>query len=348
MSYNPVRAVIIDGQDVSRQIVSLSYEDHAVDVDMLTLEIANPDGKWSDSEVFAQGKTVELFLGYGRALTKMFKGTLVRPELSFPETGVPTMTVRAYDLSYRMRRSEEKTQTTWQNVTDSQLAAEIASRYGFKTNQMVIDQTPEIIPYAAQGNLTDWEFLKERALRRGFELYVEQDDFHFHAPKDYLRKISGALEYRRNLKSFEPRLSVEEQVSKVVVKGWDAQTKTPIVAMATSASVAGRPVLGSQSAADFVREDFGDNAKILFDKVPATQKEAEDIAQAYFKQKEFTLIEAQGACVGTVDLKAKSLLEIAGCGKKFSGLYYLTCVTHTLDDNGYLCGFECKRNAIEA
>ena len=104
--------------------------------------------------------------------------------------------------------------------------------------------------------------------------------------------------------------------------------------------------MGTQAGSDFVKEDFGEGVKILFDKAPATQKEAEELAQAYFKQKEYELIEAHGSSMGEIDLKAKSLIAIEGVGKKFSGIYYITKVTHTLAENGYLCEFECKRNAL--
>ena len=350
MSYiAPNRIVKIEGkellEDISADIVSVSFEDHASDVDMATLVVNNKDAKWVDSDMFDKGKTIEIHMGYGYALQLMFKGKIIRPELSFPEDGVPTLTVRAYDLSYQMRRSEEKANTTWQNITDSQLAGKIASKYGIKGNQMVIDKTKTVIPYIAQGNLTDWEFLKERAERIGFELYVELDEFHFHRPKDYLKKIPGVLEYRRNLKSFEPRLTTAEQVSKVVVKGWDEKKKSPIVATATSKS-SDRTVLGKHSGSDFVKEDFGEGVKILHDRMPTSQKEAEEIAKAYFKQKEYELIEASGTCIGEPELKAKSLIAIEGVGKKFSGTYYVTRVAHTLDNGGYLCEFECKRNAV--
>jgi phage protein D len=350
MYINPNRVIRIEGkellEDISADIISVSYEDHSKDVDMATIVVNNKDSRWVDSDLFEKGKTIEIFFGYGHALKKMFKGKIVRPELSFPEDGVPTLTVRAYDFSYQMRRTEEKTNTTWENITDSQLARKIATKYGFKSNQLIIEETKDVIPYIAQGNLTDWEFLKERAERIGFELYVELDKFHFHRPRDYVKKIPGTFEYMRNLKSFEPRLTASQQVSKVVVKRCDAQKKSPIVAIATSETTLERPLLGTQAGSDFVKEDFGEGAKILFDKVPSSQKEAEELAKAYFRQKEYELIEAHGTCIGEVELKAKSLIAIEGVGRKFSGIYYVTKVTHTLDDSGYLCEFECKRNAV--
>lgn len=349
---NPNRIVRIEGQelakDISADIVSVSFEDHATDTDMATLVVNNQNGKWVDADLFEKGKTIEILLGYGHDLELVFKGTIVRPELSFPEDGVPVMTVRAYDLSFRMRRKDEKKNATFENITDSQLARKLAGNYSFGGSRLVIDETKENIPYIARGNRSDWDFLKERAVRIGFELYVEIDAFHFHKPKDAVQKIPGVFEYRRNLKSFEPRLTTLGQVSKIVVKGWDPRKKQPIVAVATSDSVVERAVLGDQAGTDFVKQDFGDNVKVLHDLQPASVKEAEELAKAYFRQKEYELIDAAGTCIGEPTLKAKSLISIEGVGRKFSGTYYLTRVAHTFDESGYLCDFECKRNAVTA
>jgi len=353
MTYiNPQRVVKVEGreitEDLSADIISLSYEDHTSDADMATVAVNNKNNKWGDSPLFDAGNVIEVQLGYGRAVKTVFTGIIARPEMAFPEGGAPTLTVRAYDLSQKLRKRKEEKSRTWENITDSDLVRKIASDHGFKKERMIVDQVKEILPYVAQGSESDWEFLKSRAERLGFELFVETDSLHFHKPKDYLKQPSGTFEYGRNLKSFEARISVAEQVTKVVVRGWDAEKKEPIVAIATSETVIERPLLGQQSASDFVKEDFGEGALILHDKVPASQKEAEEIAKAFFKQKEYELTEAHGTCIGDPELRAKALVEIAGVDARFSGTYYIDRVCHTLDSSGYLCEFDCKRNAVTA
>ncbi|MHC5058607.1 MAG: phage late control D family protein [Planctomycetota bacterium] len=177
------------------------------------------------------------------------------------------------------------------------------------------------------------------------EVFVERDKFHFHTPRDATAAVEGALEYRRNLRSFDVRLSVERQVTKVVVKGWDAEKKEPIVAIATGGDTA-RSVLGEKAASDFVREDFGEGAKILHDLVPRSVKEAEELAKACLRKSEYALIEGSGSVVGDPGLRAKTIVEVAGIGKRYSGPYYLTRVTHSIGDGGYVSDFECHRNAV--
>ena len=343
----PRYEVTVEGRDVTEDIsanaLSVSFEDHATDADMATLVLANPGNRWTDSPLFDQGNVLELAVGYGKALTPMFKGPITRPEPSFPEDGVPTLSLRAYDLSHQMRRDEEKKATTWQGIKDSDLARQMAQKHGIR--ELDIEETTLVIPYVAQGNETDWAFLKRRAERIGFEVFVERDTFHFHAPRDSLAQVPGALEYRKNLRSFEARLSVEKQVTKVIVKGWDAENKEPIVAIASGEDTV-RTVLGEKAASDFVKEDFGEGAKILHDLVPRTVAEAEELAKAYLRRSEYALLQGSGSVVGDPALKAKTLVEIAGVGTRYSGTYYVTKVTHSIGDGGYTSEFECQRNAV--
>ena len=280
----PRRQVLIEGadvpQDLSDSIVSVSVEDHAVETDMVTLVVADPDMRWVDSPLLEPGKKVEIKMGYGQALKTVFVGRVARPEATFPQDGAPSLSIRAYDLSQTFRREEERKARTWQNTTDSQLARDIASRHAFSPVDLDIETTTVVIPYVAQGNISDWEFLQKRAERIGFELFVELGKFHFHKPKDAGRVTVGALEYGRNLRSFEPRISLDQQVTKVVVRGWDADKKAPIIAMATSETMASRAKQGTITGADHVKTDFGAGVKVLQDLCQRSQKEAEDMSAA--------------------------------------------------------------------
>ena len=95
-----------------------------------------------------------------------------------------------------------------------------------------------------------------------------------------------------------------------------------------------------------MKEDFGEGAKILHDLVPRTVAEAEELARAYLKKSEYTLVQGSGSIVGDPALKAKTLVEIAGVGRRYSGTYYVTKVTHSIGDGGYVSDFECQRNAV--
>jgi phage protein D len=55
-------------------------------------------------------------------------------------------------------------------VTDSQLARQVVSGYGFAPTDLDIEATTVVLPYKAQGNISDWDFLRKIADRIGFEM----------------------------------------------------------------------------------------------------------------------------------------------------------------------------------
>jgi phage protein D len=74
---------------------------------MATLVVADPNFKWVDSPFLEPGKKVEIRMGYGQALKTVFVGLISRPEASFPEDGTPSLSIRAYDLSQKLRRKDD-------------------------------------------------------------------------------------------------------------------------------------------------------------------------------------------------------------------------------------------------
>jgi anti-sigma regulatory factor (Ser/Thr protein kinase) len=57
------------------------------------------------------------------------------------------------------------------------------------------------------------------------------------------------------------------------------------------------------------------------------------------------LVEANGTTVGLPDLRAGQTVHIRRLGARFSGKYFVTKTTHTLDDNGYRTKFTAQRIA---
>lgn len=348
-TFNPKHRIVIEGQDMRRllddDVVSLSFEDHIEEADAVSFEITNRKNQWIDHALFDRGNAVDLYLGYGPQPPKLFEGVIAVVEPHFPSDGVPTLSITAYDRSYLLRKKGDRDEA-YPDRTANDLVREIAQRYRFRADEIVTpDETPER-RYYQQESQSDWDFLKGIAREIGFELYMELGALHFRKPRTRPETVPGTFAYRDNLQSFEPSLSAEKPVSKVIVRGWDEIKKQPFQVEVDDPFAADRDVLGEQSGSDFLDDGFGESVRILDDVVAASEAHARAIALAYFRQKEFELITATGSCVGDPELKAKRLIRIAGVGQKFSGTYYLTRVTHRLDDGGYLCEFEAKRNAI--
>jgi len=341
--------IVIEGQDLAKILtddaISLSVEDHAEEADAASFEVTNRKNQRIDHPLFERGNAVEVFLGYGRQPPKIFEGVISVVEPHFPQDGVPTLSITAYDRSYLLRKKGDQ-DNAFPDRSPNEIVREVARRYRFRDDDILTPDEPPKRNYTQQESETDWEFLKGLADEIGFELYVELGVLHFQKPRTRPDIVPGTFAYRKNLLSFEPSLSVDKPVSKVIVRGWDAAAKQPFQVEVDDPFAADRDVLGEQAGSDLLSEGFGESVRILHDVVAESESHARSIALAYFRQREFELITATGSCVGEPELKAKRLIQIGGVGQRFSGLYYLTRVTHRFDDGGYICEFEAKRNAI--
>ena len=347
-TFNPKRRIVIEGQDLGKlldDVLALSFEDHAEEADAVTFEITNRKNQWIDHPLFDRGNAVEVQLGYGLQPPTLFEGVIAVVEPRFPADGVPTLSITAYDRSYLLRKKGDRDEA-YPDRAPNDLVREIAQRYRFREDEIVTPDATSERRYFQQESETDWDFLKGIAKDIGFELYMELGVLHFRRPRTRPETVPGTFAYRDNLRSFEPSLSAEKPVSKVIVRGWDEIAKQPFQIEVDDPFAADRDVLGEQSGSDFLAEGFGESIRILDVVVAANEAHARAIGVAYFRQKEFELITATGSCVGDPELKAKRLIRIGGVGQRFSGTYNLTRVTHRFDDAGYLCDFEANRNAI--
>ncbi|MEK7879550.1 MAG: contractile injection system protein, VgrG/Pvc8 family, partial [candidate division NC10 bacterium] len=348
-TFNPRRRILVAGQEISKLLtddaISLSVEDHLEEADAAVFELSNRRNQWIDHPLFERGNPVQVFLGYGADPPRMFEGVIAVLEPHFPQDGVPAFTVTAYDRTYLMRKKGDRDEAYPERTLD-EIVREVALKHGFREDDLVIESAGGEKRYFQQNSENDWDFLSRLAREEGFELYAELGRLRFRKPATKPDRVPGTFVYRENLLSFEPALTVDEAVSRVIVRGWDDQAKRAFQVEVDDPFAAERDVLGQQPASDFLSEAYGDSVRILHDVVAQSEAHARAIAMAYFRRKEFELITATGACVGDPELLAKRLIRVGGVGEKFSGDYYLTRVTHKFDDSGYLCDFEAKRNAI--
>ncbi len=129
------------------------------------------------------------------------------------------------------------------------------------------------------------------------------------------------------------------------MRGWDIMKKQAIVSKGTK----GQKNLGSAPGSGTAKSAFGNATLSGVDRPVATKIEADEIAAGRFDDMALAYISAEGACDGRTDLRAGSVIEIAGVGNRFSGDYYVTSTTHIYSpQEGYQTRFTARRNATNA
>jgi phage protein D len=393
--YVPQFEVRIEGvglpRNVLRDVVQVTYKDNIKEIDSLELTINNWDaatrrfkyvgdetaddlkGSGKDGERYRLfdpcNKTVELWMGYAGDLRLMIRATFTTLEPTFTSSAAPTLSVRGLNVLHQLRRKQYT--TTWGDKRDSEIARNIATledkelgknHKRFPLPVVINDKAlglEESLPYVAQKNQYDIDFLLSRALRLGYVVYVREADptssnaderkpHLYFGPSD--GKVPGQrdIEYRlrwgASLTDFKPTLTTANQVKSVTVNGWDRAKKKGIsvkVSLTDKEMAVNRDLHELLNVCD-PREE------IVVDKPVHSEKEARKVAEGILKDRAKEMVKGAATTVGLPDVRAGRKVHIEGLGARFNGSYFVTDSTHTLNDSGYVTKFNARREVTGA
>ena len=214
-----------------RDVLQICIEESLDLPSMFTLVINNPymptddeSETWRYESLIQLGAVVKLgFIG-STTETKdkaPSQGIIIVGEITAIETHFTRQTqapilIRGYDISHRLHRGRHN--RSFQNKTDSDLVKQLSAEVGIEATDDTVKPSGHPHEYLFQENQTNMEFLRERAARIGFELFVQGRQMHFRPPTegDVLQ-----LQWLKDLESFRVRVASAEQVSAVEVRGWD-------------------------------------------------------------------------------------------------------------------------------
>lgn len=325
-------AIKVNGTDVPVKLMDDLFE---VEVEttlhlpsMFILRFYDDELEWVDSGPFAVGAPVQIDIQevLTDTMKPVFKGEITAVEPEFTEGYTAMLTVRGYDRGHRLNRGSNT--KVFVNVKDSDIVSQIGGAAGLSVQ---VDQTSQVHDHVFQDNQNDLAFLHFLASRNGYELLVDDKKLHFRKPKS-----SGEVEltWGTTLRSFRPRMSLAKQVNEVIVKGWDPQQKKEIIGKAASSQTAPEINVGGWGGA-VAQSKFSAAKRYEVRRPVASQKEADDLAQAILDQINMEFVQAEGVAFGDPDLAAGKKVMISKVGSRFSGKYTLTAVRHIYTKEGY-------------
>jgi phage protein D len=294
--------------------------------------------KWIDDELFKEGNSVDIEMGYRDNLERLFQGEITALEPEFPNGQPSTLTVRGYDRRHRLM-GRRKTRT-FLRMKDSAIANQIAGDWSLRPE---VEDTRVVLDYVLQHNQTDFAFLHERAQRIGYEMVVTDRTLRFR-PRQNSGSAALTLSREVELLDFYVRLSTIGQVEEVFVQGWNPKNKEEFVARSGTGDE--RPMAGSASGPVTAQRAFGGTGGTTVNTPVQSQSEADQMANGWFGESALYYVVGHGVCIGRPDLRAGLLVEIEGLGRRFSGPYYVTSTEHRFKPNtGYRTAFAVRRNA---
>lgn len=342
----------IDGQDAPAalldDIVQVVVEESLHLPSMFTLTIKNTsqpgrsqDAMWQHESKFAIGKSIKIgFVESSTAAQEyhqaeqgyVIDGEITAIETQFSSDAQAPIIIRGYDISHRLHRGRHS--QSFQNMTDSDIISRVAQSAGLTLG--TIDSTAIAHDYVFQENQTHMQFLRERAARNGFELYVQDGKLNCRKPRS---DSTLTLKWLLDLNSFRVRVSSADQVSSVEVRGWDYQRKEAIVATKNSPTALTSIAAGDRNAAS---TSFNTQPKlIVVDQPVNSTAEAEKIAQALVDELGGELVHADAKAEGNPAIRPGRVAKLADMGK-YSGDYYITETRHVFQERVYQTEFSVR------
>ncbi len=355
-SYAKVAPVVsVDGEvrgEIARDLLRLDVEETTVGLKTLCLRLRGlpPGGAgstqryaWLDGAVLDFGKPIDVSLGpVGQART-VFKGLVTALEANFEAGAEPSVTLLAEDALMKLRLTRRM--KTYENVSDADLAGEIAREHGLQAEPDAEGPTYDVVQ---QWNQSDLAFLRERAARVQAEVWVQDDRLHF---KSRARRggTEIALVQGGDLIACTLRADLAHQRSKIKVSGYDASQRDAIDEEAGEDAVQAE-ITGGRSGPAVLTRALGERVSHLVRTVPLTDGEARDWARAEMRRRARGFVSVSGVTKGTPDMVVGSLLALERVGPAFEGPgYYVTRVCHVYDrtpEHGLRTRFEAERATV--
>ena len=344
----PDFAVLANGQrlpdDVRSDITHVTVSNYVEGASMFTITFNNWDSdrqefKGYDEDQLREGTPVEVTIGFTDSRLSLIKGEVTALEPDYAQDAAPVLKVHGYDRLHRLRRGRKTRSFT--NMKDSQIADRIARDLGLTAQ---VEDTKIVHEYVLQNNQNDIDFLLERARRIRYEVVVQDRTLYFRKIANDQSDRTVSLQYGLTLRSFYPRLSTMQQVSEVIVQGWDQNTKQAIRGKARSGDEISK-MGGERTGVAISEQAFFKTKSFIVDTPISSEGEATQIAKARFNDMAVTFITGEGVAIGDPEIRAGKVIELTGLGNRFSGLYYVTASTHVVDQKGYHTRFTVERNA---
>lgn len=353
--YRSLPKVYIDGEPAESKfmddIIQISVEESLHRPGMFVLVMhndyhpgSNKDNRWRYKNLLQIGKSIEI--GFTHSLRSnddaedkdkqdtLIQGEITAIETSFNEKSQAPVIVRGYDVSHRLYRGHYN--RSFQNMTDSDIVQKIAKEVGISTGKIEDTKIPH--EYVFQSNQNNMEFLRERATRQGFELYIQDGKIYFRKPKS---DTDLKLKWLEEIHSFRVRVTSAEQVKEVEVRGWDYSNKRPIVATKKKPELITETKNGTGSETNDNFNKLPTPKMVVVDKPVFNPKEADVIAQALCNELGGQFVYADAKAEGNTEIRAGRVVELEEIGQH-DGKYYITETRHLYQERVYTTEFSVR------
>jgi phage protein D len=391
--YAPAFRIRINDQELPvalrSSITSVRYQDGVNAADRVEIGIANTNLRWLQNHIQGLGfrpfptgvkvgpvgrldaapegtfdldNKLSLAMGYAPdPLEEIFLGEVTGVQASFPNGGMPAMTLVAHDYLHRL--SQGTAARGFGPLADALVAVILSAE-----NKLIPQIDPAIMSVSTaltivnvifkgtgtkQGGPgtgeSDFDLLKRIAYDYDADFWVEGDVLYLSRfIKEYSPRLT--LTWGQSLLDFSPQVSTVGQVAGVSMKftlrelplsflvtvGYDFDREAvevriiPGVAAAAAKAVSG-PALTIIDQPISSPADIANSAFIIYRQL---------------RNKLNNRLTGSGSAIGDPRIRAGAVIRLEGLGPDFSGDYRVSSATHTIDGSGYRTAFEVRKEIL--
>ncbi|MFJ4245046.1 phage late control D family protein [Streptomyces iakyrus] len=311
--------------------------------------LAGADGTWSylDDARFAVWRKVVVTAGLEDDSRQLISGYVTHVRTEFHDRlDRCRLRIWGMDASVLMDRADRL--KDWPNKKDSDIATEVFESYGLTPEVSDTEVVHDELVSTIIQRETDIQLLRRLALRNGFDCFVERDTGYFRPPSTdtgvqpvlavHFGDETNVDRFHIEVNALAPASVSMAQVDHVNGEILNAQAES-----------GRRPALGADGAASLAppRDEAG--LLCVARTVTTGMPEMAALCQGLYDRGEW-FVTAEGEVAandyGNVLLPRRPVL-IKGIGETYSGVYYVTHVTHRFTASGYTQVFRAKRNALK-
>lgn len=350
-----------------------NYQDGIEGANRVEITLANDNLRWLDHPLLQVDNGLSLSIGYAPdPLEEVFVGEITGVNASFPNGGMPTLTVVAHDFLQRLTKGTKDRAFALSipcigNFPLDDPAAVVALDSEVDLLIPAIDPAGAalsfltlLIAYALdpleakrgirlQQGQSDFDFLSMLAKENGWEMYIDHtlEPMGFRLRFQFLIQDDPpdlTLKWGESLSEFTPRLSTVGQVAGISTRIWVPSIKMEFVLVLSwddDRAAFDLVVVPGQGSLEELLGSTKAQSIVKIEAIGPATAPKKILSELLTRLN--NRLTCSSSTIGDPHIKAGRVINFEGLGEQFSGLYRVTSATHTLDSGGYRTQFEARK-----
>ncbi|MDQ6969598.1 MAG: type VI secretion system tip protein VgrG [Mariprofundus sp.] len=328
----PTWRIMIDGVEISGEIHLMSIlvsksvnKIPRARLEFLDGDVATESFVLSDADFFLPGNEIEILAGYHSDESSIFKGKVTAHGLK-SRAGKPSkLTVDCCDDAIMMTLSRKN--AYFQELSDSDIFETIITAYDLDID---IPSTDLIHPEMVQYNVTDWDFLLERAEANGRLIIVDDGVVAVKQP-DTSANAELSLILGSTMLEFEAQIDARYQLPDVTGRSWHFSDQ----AIAAESGTAPEMTESGNLSGSDLASALGQTTTALGHTGFRSDQEMQAWADSRLSRSRLAKIIGRVKCQGYAAIKPGQMMELRGVGERFNGNVLVTAIRHQFNVNNW-------------